>query len=192
VEYGLVLGQVKVPKKGQESAAVQDILHWLELDGCVVTADALHCQTDTARLIVEKGGDYVLPVKRNQNALHTALRSVFDYESAHGFAGVKHSTFEHVDKGHARLETRRYTVIHDPSYINEINAKGQWWHLGSLLKVERIRQTGKQFSKVSRQIVYGISSLVTHARNLAPLIRGHWGIENRLHWRLDVVFREDL
>lgn len=191
-ESGLVLGQLKVPKKGQEISTVQDLLGWLELSGCVVTADALHCQTETARLIVERGADYVLPVKGNQRKLRNALRDLFAYETERKFVGVKHTVFEELHKGHGRLETRRYTVVHDPSYIDEINPKGQWWQLSSVVMVERIRQTGKTFNKRSRQVTYGISSLKVPARRMAAWIRQHWEIENRLHWRLDVIFREDL
>jgi predicted transposase YbfD/YdcC len=188
VGAGLTLGQLKVKKKGQEIAAVQDILALLELKGCVVTADALHCQTQTTRAIVEKGAEYVLPVKDNQKALKKALRATFDYEAERGFKGIQHTVFEEIHKDHGRIETRRYTVIHDPSYLGEINPKGVWWQLKSVLKVERLRQTGK---KLTRQTVYAISSLRAHARKLASIIRNHWTIENGLHWRLDVVFDED-
>jgi predicted transposase YbfD/YdcC len=185
----LTLGHLKVEADSNEIPTVREVLSWLDLHGCGVTADAMHCQTETARLIVERGGEYVLPVKDNQPTLRQRLEETFAYETLRGFKGVKHSTFQHKEKGHGRVETRRYTVIHDPSYLQEINADGRWWQLGSVIRVERIRE----IDAVARQEVhYYISSLATPARALASLIRNHWRIENGLHWRLDVVLHEDL
>jgi predicted transposase YbfD/YdcC len=188
VEAGLVLGARKTARKGQEIATVQELLTQLELQGCVVTADALHCQTETARTIVDGGGDYVLTVKTNQPTLHKAIRQVFTHEHARAFAGLAHTTVRQVDKGHGRLETRTTTVITDPAYLREIDPAGKWWQLGSIFRVERTRQLK---GRTSHQVSYGISSLRVPAQQLAPYIRGHWHIENSLHWRLDVVFRED-
>lgn len=184
----LVLGQLQVAPGSNEITTVREMLTWLDLQGCVVTADALHCQTETARLIVERGGDYVLPVKANQATLHQRIEQTFAYEAARGFQGVKHSTYQQRQKGHGRVQTRRYTVIDDPSYLHEINAEGRWWQLKSILQVERTREVN---GTVTRQRDYYIASLADPACAMARVIRGHWGIENGLHWRLDVVFRED-
>lgn len=184
----LVLGHLKVAEGSNEIPAVREVLSWLDLQGCVVSADALHCQTETARLIVERGGDYVLPVKDNQPALRQRLAEAFDYELPRRFRGVKHSTYQHKEKGHGRVETRRYTVLDDPSYLQEINADGRWWQLASVIQVEREREINGQ---VSQELHYYIASLSAPARSLATVIRGHWGIENGLHWGLDVVLRED-
>jgi predicted transposase YbfD/YdcC len=184
----LALGHLKVKADSNEIPTVQEMLTWLDLHGCVVTADAMHCQTETARLIVERGGEYVLPVKDNQPTLRQRLEETFAYEIPRGFKGVKHSTFQQKEKGHGRVEIRRYTVIDDPSYLQEINADGRWWHLGSITRVERSREIN---GVASQEVHYYISSLAAPARALAPVIRNHWHIENGLHWRLDVVLRED-
>ena len=188
VGVDMVLGHMKVADGTNEITTVREMLTWLDLTGCVVSADAMHCQTETARLIVERGGDYVLPVKENQATLRQRLEETFEYETQRGFQGVKHSTYQHKEKGHGRVETRRYTVIDDPSYLQEINADGRWWQLGSVIRVEREREAN---GAVSRELHYYIASLVEPARAIAPVIRNHWGIENGLHWRLDVVLRED-
>lgn len=185
----LALGHLKVAEGSNEIPTVQEVLKWLDLQGCVVTADAMHCQTETARLIVERGGDYVLPVKDNQPALRQRLEATFAYETPRGFKGVQHSTCQQKEKGHGRVETRRYTVITDPSYVQEINAEGRWWQLGSAVQVERTREIA---GVVSQEVHYYIASFAASARALAPIIRNHWHIENGLHWRLDVVLREDL
>ena len=184
----LVLGHLKVADGSNEIPAVREVLGWLDLQGCIVSADALHCQTETARLVVERGGDYMLPVKDNQSTLRQRLEETFAYEVPRGFKGVKHSTYQHREKGHGRVETRRYTVITDRSYLQEIDPAGRWWHLGSVIRVEREREID---GAVSHELHYYISSLIAPARALAPVIRHYWGIENKLHWRLDVVLRED-
>lgn len=188
VEAGLVLGERQTQRKCQEIAIVQDLLTQLELQGCVVTADALHCQTATARGIIEQGGDYVLTVKGNQKGLYTALREVFTHERTQGYVGIVHTQTHQVDKAHSRLETRTTTVITDPAHLQEVDPNGNWWQLGSIWRMERTRQLK---GRVSRQTTYGISSLATTAQELAGYIRAHWHIKNKVHWRLDVVFRED-
>ena len=185
----LVLGHLKVADGTNEITTVRELLTWLDLKGCVVTADALHCQTETARLIVERGGDYVLPVKENQPTLRQRIEETFAYETPRDFKGVPHSTYRHQEKGHGRVETRTYTVIHDPSYLQEINADGRWWQLGSIIRVERRREVN---GMATQEVDYYIASRAEPARAMALVIRGHWGIENGLHWRLDVVLREDL
>lgn len=184
----LVLGHLKVAAGSNEIPTVREVLGWLDLQGCIVSADALHCQTETARLVVERGGDYMLPVKDNQSALRQRLEQTFAYEAPRGFKGVCHSTCQHKEKGHGRVETRRYTVISDPSYLQEIDPAGRWWHLGSVIQVEREREVD---GAASHELHYYISSLTAPARVLASVIRNYWGIENKLHWRLDVVLRED-
>ena len=184
----LVLGHLQVAAGSNEIPTVREVLSWLDLRGCVVSADALHCQAETARLVVERGGDYVLPVKENQSTLRQRLQETFDYETPRGFRGVKHTAYRRTEKGHGRVETRRYAVLTDPSYLQEIDPDGRWWRLGSVIRVERERALD---GAVSHEVHYYISSLVEPARTLASVIRNHWGIENKLHWRLDVVLDED-
>lgn len=190
VETGLVLGHLKVAGNTNEITTVREMLMTLDLAGCVVTADALHTQTQTARLIVERGSDYVLPVKDNQERLHERIASVFVHESARAqpFKAVTHTTAQTTNKTHGRIETRRCTVIDDPSYLNEINHQGQWWHLSSIVRLERSRT---QDGHTSHETHYFISSLAEPAKAMLQFIRAHWQIENGLHWKLDVVFHED-
>lgn len=188
VGVDMVLGHMKVAEGTNEITTVREMLTWLDLSGCVVSADALHCQTETARLIVERGGDYVLPVKDNQPALRQRIEVTFTYETQRGIKGVKHSIYQHKEKGHGRVETRRYTVIDAPSYLQEINADDRWWQLGSVVRVERQREIN---GVATSELHYYIASLAEPARAIAAVIRNHWGIENGLHWRLDVVLRED-
>jgi len=167
VGAGWVLGHRKVAEGSNEIPTVQELLTWLDVQGCVVTADALHCQTETARQIVERGGDYVLPVKDNQPTLRQRLEETFAYETPRGFKGVQHSTCQHKEKGHGRVETRRYTVITDPSYLQEINADGRWWQLGSVIQVERTRDLAGAVSHEVHYYIASLASLASTARHRA-------------------------
>ena len=182
---GLTLTQQAVPDDTNEIGAMPAVLKLLWLQDCVVTMDSAHYQTENARLIVERGGDYVLVVKENQGTLHEQLRQTFedsDYTIAHP------TTHETVEKGHGRIERRHYTLIQHPDYLNYFNRGGKWFHLQSVIRVERERQLP---DKTEHTVHYYISSLATDVVEVSRCIRSHWGIENRTHWLLDVVFRED-
>ncbi len=152
----LVLGHLQVAEGTSEIPTVRELLSWLDLAGCVASADALHCQTETVRQIVGGGGEYLLPVKENQPTLLQRIEQTFAYEAAHGFKGVRHSTCRHKEKGHGRVETRTYTAIDDPSYLQEIDADGRWWQLGSVIQVVREREVQ---GAVTRELSYYIASL---------------------------------
>jgi predicted transposase YbfD/YdcC len=167
---GLVLGQLKVDDKSNEIPAVPELL---EIEGCIVTLDALHCQTKTVETILEKQADYVLPVKEDQPRLLEALKGLFDDpEEMHW---VECDSFRTVDKGHGRIETRECWTTSDPEYLKYIATLAQWRGLQSIAMVEAVRQTGEETTTTRR---YFISSLESDAKLMLRAVRSHWGIEN--------------
>lgn len=182
-ENGLALGQVQVADKSNEITAVPALLRALELAGCVVTADALHCQRNTAKEIKEADADYVLALKGNQGTAHQEIKAALDDAIAR--ADPQLATLETVEKGHGRLETRRYWQSADLGWFAD---RADWEGLASVGVVEAVREVG---GKVSVERRYYLSSLPVDARLFARAVRGHWAIENNLHWVLDVVLGED-
>jgi len=184
----LVLAQVKTEGKGQELSAIEQLLNLLELDGAVVTIDALGCQKPIAQQILAAHGQYLLQVKDNQPTLHAKLQATFNDLILHQFAGVPHDYFIQTDGGHGRIETRRVWVCWEVGLLGDVAES--WPGLKSLIVVECRREMG---GHTSTERHYYISSLDrrTKAKRLAGYIRGHWSVENNLHWQLDVSFRED-
>lgn len=183
----LVLGQVAMETKSNEITAIPELLKTLELKGCIVTIDAMGCQREIARQVVEQGADYVLGLKGNQPAMHEEVKEFFEAARAEEFKGVHHSFHEEVDKGHGRIETRRCWTTGEVKWFEDLP---KWTGLRSFIAIESTRVQGDETSTETR---YYISSLPgTDAREAAPAVRRHWTIENELHWELDVVFREDL
>jgi predicted transposase YbfD/YdcC len=187
-EHSLVLGQIKVEDKSNEITALPALLRLLCLEGCIVTIDAMGCQTAIAREILKQDADYVLALKENQNALYQEVRLAFQGALEHDFRDVAHDHHQTTDKGHGRLEIRRYWTIEEAEYVRYFSRDEHWPGLRSVAMVEAERWVGE---KVSRERRYYISSLRGDAQALARAIRGHWGIENSLHWVLDIAFRED-
>lgn len=183
---GLVLGQRKVDGKSNEITAVPELLDMLEISGCIVTLDAIHCQTDTAQTIVENGADYVLAVKENQPRLLEALQRLFD--DPQEMRWVECDRHKTVNKGHGRLETRECWSTSDPDYLKYIASLAEWQGLQSIAMIRAERQNGKERTVSHR---YFISSLTSDAEKLLQSVRTHWGIENEVHWVLDMAFRED-
>jgi predicted transposase YbfD/YdcC len=182
-ESGVTLGQVAVDAKSNEIVAIPELLAMLEIQGATVTIDAAGCQRKIAQAIVEKGANYLLSLKDNQPLLHQEVASYFD--DALG-SGVELPYHENVDKGHGRLEVRRVWTSTD---IGWMSVRKRWKGLQSLVMVERERQVGE---KTSKERAYFLSSQpFDRAERAAYLVRGHWGIENGLHWVLDMVFDED-
>lgn len=182
-ESGLLLGQRKVKNKSNEITAVPELLRALELAGCIVTADALHCQKDIAKEILEADADYVLALKGNQGMAFAEVRSFLDDAVTRKEA---HLVFtETVDKEHGRHEVRRYWQTEKLDWFADREA---WEGLTSVGVVEA-RRTVRGKESVERR--YYLSSLKADATKFARAVRGHWGVENGLHWVLDVVFGED-
>ncbi len=188
-EARLVLGQVKTDEKSNEITAIPQLLELLALRGCIVTIDAMGCQTEIAQKIVAAGGDYVLALKGNQGTLHDEVKDLFAYAREIEFKDVKHDFTQTIDKGHGRIEVRRYWTISDPEFITFLNSKGKWAGLQSIGMVESQRTLA---GRVSIEVRYYISSLPGEAVQLATAVRTHWEIENKVHWVLDIAFREDL
>jgi predicted transposase YbfD/YdcC len=185
----LVLGQVKIAEKTNEIPTVPALLKLIDIHGCIVTTDAMSCQKATAAAIIEQGGDYVLAVKDNQPSLYADIEARFAHTEPHGYEHTHPRGCTHTDKGHGRIETRRCDVLplalHDPFWAD---VQADWKGLRSLARITCTRQIGEQ---TSTQVRYFISSLCGRASTLLGAVRSHWGIENRLHYVLDVSLNED-
>lgn len=183
----LVLAQTAVDAKSNEITALPVLIRLLDLRGCIVTIDAMGCQTEIARAIVDQGGAYVLALKGNQSTLHQDVADLFVQAQATAFTDVRHDTFTTLEKGHGRIEERRWWTINDPAYLAYLNPTGAWSHLASVAMVTAERTIGTTVTSETR---YFIAS-VTEAKAIGQAVRCHWGIENSVHWVLDVAFRED-
>jgi predicted transposase YbfD/YdcC len=184
---GLTLGQVAVDAHSNEVTAIPQLLELLDLQGCVVTIDAAGCQKDIAAQIVAKEADYVLAVKDNQPTLHEQVVDYFLQQLEVDTAPGNLRRHRAVAKGHGRTETRETFVVPAP---RELVATGCWAGLASLIMVIR-SGTDHTTGKTSDEVRYFISSLPAKVKRLAGVVRQHWGIENGLHWVLDVAFNED-
>ena len=188
---GLVLGQEATDAKSNEITALPRLLRLLALDGCVITIDAMGCQRAIAAQVQEQGADYVLALKGNQPILHQTVVAAFAAVQAATpgpWQPAVQETATTLDKGHGRLERRRYTVLSDPDLLACLDPMGAWPGLRSVVAVEAERHPDAA-PTVERR--YYLSSLPPDVVLLEQAIRGHWGVENRLHWVLDVHFRED-
>ena len=179
------LGQVKTEAKSNEITAIPQLLEALLLKGAVVTIDAMGCQQGIARKIVQGGADYVLAVKDNQPGLCEGLRELFAAQDARGLKTVRFDEHTEVGKEHGRIETRRCMASEDIGWLAQ---RERWCGLRSVAMIESTREIGEHRSTERR---YYISSLAADAKRLGEAIRGHWAIENSMHWVLDVAFGED-
>jgi predicted transposase YbfD/YdcC len=193
---GLVLGQLKVADKSNEITAVPRLLRVLELSGCIVTLDAMGCQRNIAKEIMEADADYVLALKGNQETVHEEVKTFLDATLAEGqgprLPGAKLSqaaatlaVWETVEKDHGRVETRRYYQSVELDWFAD---QAKWEGLRSVGMVEATRESKGQRTVERR---YYLSSLPLGVETFARAVRGHWGIENKLHWTMDVCFGED-
>lgn len=185
---GVVLGQRKVKAKSNEMKAIPELLKLLDVSGCIVTVDALNCQTKIAAQIKAQNADYIFAVKENQGKLYAQLQDLFDGCHAEKFKQVPHGHDRTVDKGHGRIEIRECWTLSDPEFLDYLQQRQQWVGLQTVVMVCAERSIN---GKCSRSIRYYISSLANDAKRILQSIRQHWGIENSLHWVLDIAFRED-
>lgn len=184
-EARLVLAQQKVAEKSNEITAIPALLKLLDIKGHTITIDAMGCQRAIAAQIVQQEGNYVLALKGNQGDLNDAVRLFLETESSKSVGGSINDVYADVDCGHGRIETRRCFVT---DQIDWLEQKSAWAGLTSIVMLE---ETCEQNGKTSIENRFFISSLPANAKQIAHAIRAHWGIENTLHWTLDVVFNED-
>ena len=188
----ITLGQLAVEEKSNEITAIPKLLEMLNLKKAVVSIDAMGCQREIAGQIKTQGGDYVLAVKDNQPTLHEKISALMDEAALENFKGMSHGYHEQSNKGHGRLETRQTWVSDEVKWLGP-ELLALWPGLSSMAMVQSTRQDlGDMTGKVSVERRYYIASPKgTDAAKMAGLIRGHWGVENKLHWRLDMSFDED-
>lgn len=184
-ENGLALGQVKTDAKSNEITAVPQLLRALELEGCIVTVDALGCQKNIAKEICEADADYVLALKGNHETVHQEVASFLQDARQKNWKQVPHDFLETVEKGHGRIETRRYWITEEIGWFAD---RSKWEGLRSFGMIESVRQIGETSSRETR---FFLTSLKADAKEFARAARNHWAVENNLHWVLDVCFGED-
>jgi predicted transposase YbfD/YdcC len=186
-ENGLALGQVRVDEKSNEITAIPRLLEMIDVKGRIITTDAMGCQRDVAKRIVEKKGDYVFCLKGNQESLHDEVKFFFEECQAANYKDVEHRYFDTVEKDHGRIEIRRCWVVEDDA-IQWLERQDQWPGLKSVAAIQSER---KIRGKTTLETRYFISSLTGSAEKVANAAREHWAIENSLHYVLDVTFNED-
>ena len=185
-ENQLVLGQITTEAKSNEITALPKLLKLLDVRGATVTADAMHCQKKTVRQIIKAGGNYVVQIKDNHSEAFDEVKLFFDEAIAHGFEHMAHAKTQDIDKGHGRVETRLCWSTWDIDWFKD---RDKWKDLRSFVCVEATRWVD---GKLSKERHYYLSSHDGRdADHMLDVTRGHWGVENKLHWCLDVTYRED-
>lgn len=189
-QNSMLLGQVRTAEKSNEITAIPELLKLLDIQGCIVTIDAMGCQKTIAKEIISSGADYVLGLKTNHRHLCLSVASWFNKSLTNGFIKQAHSHYLEAagPSSHGRIETREHWVVEVPAHLQR--AATPWVGLKTVAMVRRTRQVG---DKISTEDSYYLSSLSlsTGAQALAKAVRSHWAVENELHWSLDVGFRED-
>jgi predicted transposase YbfD/YdcC len=183
---GLVLGQRAVDGKSNEITAIPELLKLIPIKGKIITIDAMGCQKKIAKLIVEGKGDYLLALKGNHERLHAELRDYFNLGRETNFKDIPYSYSESTDKGHGRIEIRR---IWCTEALGWLESKSDWTGLKTLVAIESTRILGDKTSVETRLFLSSLPS--TNPYRIGEIARGHWAIENRLHWVLDAVMNED-
>lgn len=181
-ESNMVLGQLRVNEKSNEITAIPKLIELLDLKNCIITIDAMGCQTDIADKIIEKKADYVLAVKGNQPKLLEEIEDEFRFAK-----DILYS--ETLDLDHGRIETRKCSVISD---FQHIESQSKWKSLKSIIRIESTREFKNSNKETEQFVRYYISSSEGNSEFFQRLIRSHWSIENKLHWTLDVSFSEDM
>lgn len=186
-QQGLVLGQRKVDGKSNEITAIPELLKVLYLQGAIVTIDAIGCQKEIVSTIVEKEANYLITVKKNQPSLYNEIEATFKQALKTDWAGGTHSQYQLKQEAHGRKETRFYRSL--TNLVFPLDSQEKWSQIRSLVMAEYLRVEKNGKTTIERR--YYISSLSLSAQKFSQIIRGHWSIENQLHWILDVAFHED-
>jgi predicted transposase YbfD/YdcC len=181
----LVLGQVNVVETSNEIVAIPKLLEMMAIEGAIVTIDAIGCQRDIARTIIDKKADYVLALKGNQGSLREDVDVFIAEQKANDFRDTTISQHQTVDGDHGRIETRTTTVIHDIAWLQQ---RHNWPGLKAIVMLESRRESDGTIEQETR---FSITSLPLAAAPLGPIVRSHWAIENSLHWVMDMIFRDD-
>ena len=181
----VVLGQLKTEEKSNEITAIPHLLRLLDISGCIITIDAMGTQKKIAETIIKNDGDYVLAVKENHKTLYDDTVLFFKEMESMKSEGFTFDEYKTVDGGHGRIETRKYVMTSDIGWLQD---KEKWAGLKSLGMVESTREIKGECSHEKR---YYISSIECDAKKFGNAVRSHWGIENSVHWVLDIAFRED-
>jgi len=184
-ENRIVLGQVKVDGKSNEITAIPQLLSVLEIQNCIITIDAMGCQRAIAEVIRGKGADYVLALKGNQSTLQEDVELFFEDAEEHDFRDTEYDYHKTVDTDHGRIETREYWTASELEWLGQ---KKRWAGLQTIGMVRSHRTVDGETTVETRHF---ISSLGLNAEQFGRAVRRHWGIENSLHWVLDIAFRED-
>jgi predicted transposase YbfD/YdcC len=187
LENRLVLAQIATEEKSNEITAIPKLLRQLALAGCIVTIDAMGTQTKIADQIIEQDGDYALALKDNQGNCYDEVKATFALAEKDHFQNVEYESHQTVGKDHGRLEIRNYWTISDPAILEYLDPEKRWRSLRGIGMVRAERRIDQEISVETRYFLLSFSS----AKTFAYAVRGHWGIENSLHWVLDVAFRED-
>jgi len=183
-ENEIVLGQIRTAVKSNEITAIPQLIAMLDLEGSIVTIDAMGCQKEIAKDILNEGADYILALKGNQKNTLESVQCIFNWEEKNNFRGIFCTQHETVEKDHGRIETRKAYSID----VSGMEGFEEWAGLKSITKLVSIREViGRE---PTEEIRYYISSLTAEAKKIGTAIRSHWGVENGLHWILDVNFRE--
>lgn len=191
-DNGLVLGQLKSEGKANEIRTVPKLLELLKIRGCIVTTDAMNCQKETVSKITEKGADYVICLKGNHRYLRQSVESIFEKIQERNPPRVKRLRYQTEEENkHGRVETRSYCVLakSEARRIHHLDLGNEWSKLRSITQVISTRKQGDQQETIATR--YYLSSLEPDAQRIAHAIRSHWGVENQVHWAMDVSFRED-
>ena len=182
-EFGVVLGQLKTDDKSNEITAIPELIKLLDLKGAIVTIDAMGCQYKIAQQITDQEADYILSLKGNQTSLHDDVKTFFE-SPPHA---AKFETAEQMDKAHGRFETRKCKVCTEVAWLNERHQN--WSSISCIVEIESTREVKSVISCEKR---YYISSLGGDAATMLSSIRSHWGVENQLHWVLDMTYEDDM
>jgi predicted transposase YbfD/YdcC len=186
-EHRLVLGQLKVADKSNEITAIPGLLELLDLEGCIITIDAMGTQTAIATQIYQAKADYVLSLKANHPTLYEQVKTWFETAQAQGFEGVEVSVDKRTQSAHHRIETRQVFCV-SVNQLPPLHQQQNWLGLKTVVMVVRTRQL---WNKTTHEVQFYLTSLESDATKVGQAIRLHWSIENQLHWSLDVTFAED-